>query len=291
VAKENAARDADVLAAFLRDGPCVVLTGAGCSTESGIPDYRGPDGTLRTRLPMRFQEFMADERARRRYWSRSVVGWPRFSAARPNAAHRALAALEAYGQVRGVLTQNVDGLHQAAGSRRVIDLHGRLDRVRCMGCDRAYPRERVQAWLADANPDFRAAATHIVPDGDAALPAGSEESFEVCPCPACDGILKPDVVFFGESLPKERVAHAWRLFEEGASLLVVGSSLAVFSGRRFVLRARQEGRAVAIVNLGATRCDEEADCFVRARAGDVLSLVAARLVASEGRRPRAAERT
>jgi len=256
---------------LLRTRTCTVLTGAGCSTESGIPDYRGPDGRLRARLPMRFQEFMADPAARTRYWARSAVGWPRFSAARPNDAHRALAALEVSGCLQGVITQNVDGLHQAAGSRSVVDLHGSLGSVRCMTCDATFRRDGVQVWLRDLNPGFGEATERYIADGDAALPPGAERGFRIPDCPGCGGILKPDVVFFGESVPKPTLDAAWRLFERGEALLVVGSSLTVFSGRRFVLRAQQEGKPVVIVNQGPTRGDEAAVHKVEERAGAFLS--------------------
>lgn len=258
------------LARFLAGRRTLVLTGAGCSTESGIPDYRGPDGTLRHREPMRFGEFMGSEAARRRYWSRSMVGWPGFSSARPNPAHHALAELEGLGLAGGVVTQNVDGLHQRAGARTVVELHGSLARVRCMGCGARSARARMQERLRALNPDFAERPARRVADGDAELRRGAEQGFRVPACEACGGILKPDVVFFGESVPKERVARCWSLYEEADALLVVGSSLAVFSGRRFVLRAGKEGRPVAIVNLGPTRGDDTAALKVEGRVGQVL---------------------
>ncbi len=269
---EPSLRSASVpdLARFLEGRRTLVLTGAGCSTESGIPDYRGPEGTLRHREPMRFGEFMGSEAARRRYWSRSMVGWPTFSAARPNAAHRALAELEELGLAGGVVTQNVDGLHQRAGARAVVELHGTLARVRCMGCGAVEARARMQERLEESNPGFRERPATRTPDGDAELPAGAEEGFVVPSCQVCGGVLKPDVVFFGESVPRERVRRCWALYEEADALLVVGSSLAVFSGRRFVLRAEKEGRPVAIVNLGATRADATAAVKVEGRVGRVL---------------------
>lgn len=254
-----------------------VLTGAGCSTESGIPDYRGPDGTLRTRLPMRYQEFMGSAEARRRYWSRSMVGWPRFSRASPNAGHHALAAMEAAGLLSGIITQNVDRLHQAAGSRAVVDLHGALERVRCTTCDRVLDRWAMQQRLEAANPAFTAEATGWVADGDAHLPPEAADAFRVPPCDACDGVLKPDVVFFGETVPKGWLEEAWRTYDAGEVLLVVGSSLTVFSGRRFVLRARKEGKPVAVVNMGPTRADEDVQLKVEARVGDFLPRVATAL--------------
>lgn len=264
-------RARDQLVALLRRHPAVVLSGAGCSTESGIPDYRGPAGSLRKgREPIRFQEFVGNEASRVRYWARSMVGWPRFSRSRPNAAHRALAALERTGIVRAVITQNVDELHQAAGSRSVVDLHGRLSQVVCLSCGGIELRDDVQNRLRTLNPDFAVTADHYVADGDAELPEGSEEGFRVAPCLACGGMLKPHVVFFGENVPKARLTRAWSLFADGELLLVVGSSLTVFSGRRFVLRARKEGKPVAIVNVGPTRGDEDAECKVEEPLGTVL---------------------
>jgi NAD-dependent SIR2 family protein deacetylase len=260
----------DELHRFLRGRRAVVLTGAGCSTESGIPDYRGPDGRHRERAPMRYQEFMRDARARARYWARSMVGWPRFSRASPNGAHRAVANLESLGFVAGVVTQNVDGLHQAAGSRKVTELHGSLADVRCTGCGSVERRDDVQARLEALNPSFAAEATRAFADGDAELPAGAERGFRVPPCRGCGGVLKPDVVFFGENVPRERLAEAWRVYEAGETLLVLGSSLAVFSGRRFVLKAAQEAKPVAIVNLGPTRGDETAALKVEGRVGELL---------------------
>jgi NAD+-dependent protein deacetylase sirtuin 4 len=261
------------VAAFLHRGPAAVLSGAGCSTGSGIPDYRGPDGSLRSRLPMTYQEFIRSPAARARYWSRSAVGWPRIRDARPNPAHRALADLEEAGAVRGVITQNVDGLHQAAGSRTVLDLHGTLSRVRCLGCGEAEDRGAFQARLLTLNPGVEEASGPIAPDGDARVSAAAVEHFRVPGCRSCEGILKPDVVFFGENVPRERVGRAWDLLDEAALLLVVGSSLTVFSGRRFVIRAREQGKPVVLVNLGATRCDDDAALKVEARAEEFLPLL------------------
>jgi NAD+-dependent protein deacetylase sirtuin 4 len=272
-------RAADRLVEFLQGQRAVVLTGAGCSTESGIPDYRGAGKARRPGKPMLYQEFMGEPQARARYWSRSTVGWPRFSRAGPNAAHHALARMEAAGTIRGVITQNVDGLHQAAGSRRVLDLHGSLARVRCMGCGSTEARSVVQERLRALNPglgSFQGSA-QSAPDGDAQLPVGAWEAFRVPSCRRCQGVLKPDVVFFGENVPRDRLERAWALYEEGDRLLVVGSSLAVFSGRRFVMRAIREGIPVAILNLGPTRGDEWADLKVEGRVGEVLPRVAHRL--------------
>ncbi|HEY8470653.1 MAG TPA: NAD-dependent protein deacetylase [Longimicrobiales bacterium] len=271
---------------LLRGRRVVVLAGAGCSTESGIPDYRGPQSAGRARKPMTYQEFVGSDAARARYWARSAVGWRRIAEARPNPAHHALARLEEGGVVRGIITQNVDGLHHAAGSRRVVELHGSLARVRCLGCARTVPRAEYQARLEALNAGWserlaRAAANgelEVKPDGDAELPAWALEGFRVPACEACGGIVKPDVVFFGENVPRERVDEAWRLFEEGDVLLVVGSSLTVFSGRRFVLRAQQDGVPVAIINIGPTRMDDAAAVKVEGRCGEVLPQLAEALL-------------
>ena len=266
------------LVELLRGRRIVALAGAGCSTESGIPDYRGPDGSHRARKPMQYSEFVGSCAARARYWARSAVGWPRISAARPNAAHAALARLEAGGVLRGVITQNVDGLHQAAGSRRVLELHGSLSSVRCLACGAALRREAFQSELRTLNPTWAAwlesRLVESAPDGDAEVPAEAVERFRVPACPGCGGVLKPDVVFFGENVPAARVDEAWRLYGEGEALLVVGSSLTVYSGRRFLYRARDEGVPVAIVNLGPTRGDEMAAAKVEGRLGAVLPMLA-----------------
>lgn len=261
---------------LLRGRRVAVLSGAGCSTESGIPDYRGPDGRFRAREPMRYAEFMGSWEARRRYWARSAVGWLRFQGADPNPAHEALARLEAAGVVSGVITQNVDGLHQAAGSRRVVELHGSLATVRCMDCGDRIDRAALQEHLVDLNPVLgqEADGIEIAPDGDADVPHGLVRDFRVPDCLYCDGVLKPDVVFFGENVPRSKVEAAWKLFEASDLLLIVGSSLAVFSGRRFAYRAQKEGVPVAIVNVGHTRADEMARIKVEAKVGGVLPRVA-----------------
>ena len=263
---------------LLRRGEVVVLAGAGCSTESGIPDYRGPDGSLKRRAPVQYGEFVRRPESRARYWARSTLGWPRFSATRPNAAHTALARLEAAGVVRGIITQNVDGLHQAAGSRRVVELHGSLAFVRCLACGTRVDRDDFQRRILGRNRRWadrirRTAGENGVapaPDGDAELPDPAIAGFDVPPCSACGGVMKPDVVLFGESVPAETVESAWRLFDQARLLLVVGSSLAVFSGRRFIYRARDRGIPIAVVNLGPTRADDIATARVEGRLGAVL---------------------
>lgn len=233
-----------------------VLTGAGCSTDSGIPDYRDLEGGWKRPPPVTFQAFMGDAAVRRRYWARSLLGWPRFGLARPNRSHQALAALERHGRLELLLTQNVDGLHQAAGSREVIDLHGRLDAVRCMDCERRSPREALQARLRAANPGWERLQAGIAPDGDADLDGVDFAAFAVPACEHCGGLLKPDVVFFGENVPRERVARAHAHLERADAVLVVGSSLMVWSGFRFVQAAARAGLPVAALNFGRTRADD-----------------------------------
>lgn len=272
------------LVALLRGRRTVALVGAGCSTESGIPDYRGPGGRLRTRKPMQYGEFIGSPTGRARYWSRSAVGWPVFSSAKPNPAHFALAELEDADRLVGVITQNVDGLHHAAGSRRVVELHGSLARVRCLACQETVSRAHFQDDLMSSNRGWfeRLRADDglevaSAPDGDADLPAERLSGFHVPGCSTCDGVLKPDVVFFGESVPKAWVESAWALLDGAEALLVVGSSLTVFSGRRFVYGARKARVPVAIVNMGGTRADELAAVKVEGRAGTVLPRLAQRL--------------
>ena len=233
-----------------------VLTGAGCSTDSGIPDYRDADGGWKRSRPVMFQAFMNDPLVRRRYWARSLIGWRRFRRARPNAAHRALACLERRGRITLLVTQNVDGLHQAAGSTAVLDLHGRLDRVRCMSCECRLPREQVQDELLRRNPAWAHLDAHEAPDGDADLEGMDFSGFDVPPCPYCGGLLKPDVVFFGESVPEHRVQTAMHALQRSDAMLVVGSSLMVYSGYRFAEAAARAGKPIAAVNLGRTRADE-----------------------------------
>ncbi len=232
----------------------LVLTGAGCSTDSGIPDYRDADGQWKRSPPVNYQAFMAQAATRQRYWARSLLGWSRFGRAQPNATHHALAVLEADGRVELLLTQNVDGLHQRAGSQTVIDLHGRLDQVRCIGCGALSPREELQQRLDAANPGWLQLQAGIAPDGDADLEVDFS-GFQVPACTHCGGILKPDVVFFGESVPRERVAAVQAHLERADAVLVVGSSLMVYSGFRFVDAAARAGLPVAAVNLGRTRAD------------------------------------
>jgi len=260
------------LVRLVRDRRVVVLSGAGCSTESGIPDYRGPDTPPRSRPPIQHREFVDRPEMRRRYWARSALGWSRFSSARPNAAHAALAALEHHGAVAGVITQNVDGLHGAAGSRTVVELHGALGRVQCLACAAVTSRDALQVRLLAANPGWldRTRSAGLAPDGDSDLSDEQVAGFAVVRCEACDGTLMPDVVFFGGSVPRATLDAAWALFDQAEVLLVVGSSLTVFSGYRFVRRAAERGVPVAILNRGPTRGDEHAVLRLDARAGLAL---------------------
>ncbi len=280
----------EALLGLMRRGPVAVLTGAGCSTESGIPDYRGPRTGRRDHDPIQYREFVQEPATRARYWARSAVGWIRIRDAAPNDAHRALARMEADGHVLGVITQNVDGLHQAAGSRRVLQLHGSLADVRCLECGEREARSSVQRRLVAMNPGLRehhhgatgGGEPELAPDGDARVGDEAARDLTVPGCRRCGGVLKPDVVFFGENVPPERVERAWALLEEARVLLVAGSSLSVYSGYRFVRRSHEEGRPVGIVNLTSTRGDGEASVRVAGRVGDVLPRVAAALDAGSG---------
>ncbi|GGR20744.1 NAD-dependent protein deacetylase [Streptomyces griseomycini] len=258
-------------------GGVLVLSGAGISTESGIPDYRGANGSLNRHTPMTYQEFVASARARRRYWARSHLGWRAFGRALPNAGHRAVAALGAHGLLSGVITQNVDGLHQAAGSEDVVELHGSLARVVCLSCGAFRTRRELARRLEEANPGFDPVAAGINPDGDADLTDEQVGDFRVVPCTVCGGILKPDVVFFGEAVPPGRVELCRTLVREASSLLVLGSSLTVMSGLRFVRQAAQAGKPVVIINRDPTRGDRHAHARVALPLGAALTAVADRL--------------
>jgi NAD-dependent SIR2 family protein deacetylase len=249
-----------------------VLTGAGCSTASGIPDYRDENGEWKRRPPVMILAFRSQDAVYRRYWARAYAGWPRFTAASPGAAHRALAAWEDTGTLARLVTQNVDGLHQRAGSRAVIDLHGRLDLVVCLGCGERRSRDDVQAAIAAANPGWHAAAS-TAPDGDADIDASAIESFHAPRCERCRGLLKPDVVFFGENVPDARYEDARQALADADALLVAGSSLMVYSGFRFVRQAHEAGLPIAIVNRGRTRGDELAGLKIEADVGAVLTSV------------------
>ncbi len=267
----------DALAAYVADGDVMVLTGAGMSTDSGIPDYRGANGSLRRYTPMTFQMFTSDDAARRRYWARSHLGWRRFDAARPNLGHHLVARLQEFGLVSGIVTQNVDGLHQSAGALSVIDLHGRLDRVTCLSCHGISPRAELDLRLRLANPGFDAEVTAMNPDGDAEIADDELLGFHVVECLRCGGVLKPDVVFFGENVPRPTVTACFELLDASATLLVLGSSLTVMSGYRFVKHAVLQGIPVVIVNQGPTRGDGDADLRLEGALSEVLPDLVARL--------------
>ncbi|MEV5602520.1 NAD-dependent protein deacetylase [Streptomyces sp. NPDC052299] len=272
-----ATTDLEPLVEALGRGGVLVLSGAGLSTESGIPDYRGEGGSLSRHTPMTYQDFTSGAQARRRYWARSHLGWKTFRRALPNAGHRAVAAFGRGGALSGVITQNVDGLHQAAGSEDVVELHGGLDRVVCLNCGTFVARREVARRLEEANPGFQPVAAGVNPDGDADLTDEQVGDFRVVPCEVCGGILKPDVVFFGESVPPARVEHCRELVRAASSLLVLGSSLTVMSGLRFVRQAAQAGKPVLIVNREPTRGDAQAVARIGLPLGTALGTVADRL--------------
>jgi NAD-dependent SIR2 family protein deacetylase len=270
----------DQLGGFLqRHRRVLVLTGAGLSTASGIPDYRDKDGVRRGRTPIQGPDFRRSEAVRRRYWARSMAGYPTLAQAGPNPGHHALAQLEAAGRIHGIITQNVDGLHQRAGSRNLIELHGNIHGVVCLDCRALYPRTRIQAWLTQANPAMAPTGpvAEVVPearpDGDAELELDEFQDFHLPHCDACGGTLQPDVIFFGDNIPPQRTAEALRLQEDADALLVVGSSLMVFSGYRFCKLAAQAGKPIAAINLGKTRADDLIGLKVEASAADVLPLL------------------
>lgn len=254
----------------------LVLAGAGLSTESGIPDYRDRHGDWKHSKPMEYRDFVARHESRQRYWARSCIGWPRFNRALPNLAHRSLARLEAFGRVTATVTQNVDGLERRAGCRRVIELHGNLDSVGCLACEASLAREIMQRRLLAANPELGFLSADIAPDGDAALTAFDSRDLRVPGCRACGGILKPRVVFFGEAVPAARVAASFDALRQADAVLVLGSSLMVYSGFRFVREAARIGLPIAAVNRGKTRADDlldfklEQDCG-RALAGAIAA--------------------
>ena len=280
---EQAERLTELVLAARSDG-VFVLSGAGLSTDSGIPDYRGATGRLRPATPMTFQEFTSSVRARQRYWARSHRGWRTIARAQPNAGHRAVARLQQAGLLSGVVTQNVDGLHQEGGAYPVIELHGGLDRVVCLACRAISDRDELDARLTAANPELQldndndfASNQAVKPDGDVDLSEDEVATFRVVDCLDCgSGPLKPDVVFFGENVPPERVAASYALVESSGLALVLGSSLTVASGFRFVRRAASRGIGVVIVNQGATRGDQYAQLTIDAPLGEILPAVADR---------------
>ena len=243
------------IAGLLAAGRVAVLTGAGLSTGCGIPDYRDRDGRWKRAQPVSHQDFVRSEAMRRRYWARSYFGWPTVADAQPGPGHRALARLQGMGRIAALVTQNVDGLHQKAGREPVLELHGGIARVACLDCGGALPRSEMQVRLRAANPHIAAATAAAAPDGDADIVEALHDGFEVPACAACGGVLKPDVVFFGDSVPRPRVAAVAAAIDAAAALLVVGSSLMVYSGYRFAEQAHRRGLPVVAVNLGRTRAD------------------------------------
>jgi NAD-dependent SIR2 family protein deacetylase len=267
----------DVLAGL----PLALLTGAGLSTDSGIPDYRGPDSPPRS--PMTYQEFVGDAANRQRYWARNHIGWSHLRRANPNAGHAAVVLLEQRGILTGLITQNVDRLHEDAGSVNVVDLHGRFDQVICLECRRTYSRQLLAVVLEELNPDFLDHATQsglveMAPDADATVEdLRLIRGFVVARCPACGGVLKPDFVYFGENVPKERVERAYAMVDEAEALLVAGSSLSVMSGLRFVRHAAKQGKPVVIINRGPTRGDDLATIKLEAGVSESLAWLAEEL--------------
>jgi len=267
----------DRLCELARGKAVLALTGAGLSTESGIPDYRSPEALARPRRPIHGPEFVRSEAVRKRYWARSALGWERMRAAQPNAGHRALAALEHRGVVARVITQNVDWLHHKAGSRNVTELHGALAEVGCLACGAVEERDALQARIVTLNPGWTSQAVTTAPDGDAELPPERVERFQVPACTRCGGVLKPRVVFFGDNVPRATVDEAFAAVEAAGLLLVVGSSLAVYSGYRFLRRAVERGIPIAIVNRGPVRGEEHAAVKVEASTGATLAALASAL--------------
>jgi NAD-dependent SIR2 family protein deacetylase len=278
-AMPDAAKDVAQAASALHDwlsriDRVFVLTGAGISTDSGIPDYRDADGAWKRSPPVTWQAFTGDPATYRRYWARSFVGWPIFSVAEPNRSHRALAALERSGRMATLVTQNVDGLHQRAGSREVIDLHGRLDGVVCLGCGDRLPRASLQSQLRELNPDWQPHTAAAAPDGDADIDAEAVARFVPPQCMHCGGLLKPDVVFFGENVPRARYAQALDALHASDGVLAVGTSLMVYSGFRFVRMAHERGLPVVLLNRGRTRADDLGGLKLDADCGAVLDALA-----------------
>ncbi|WP_218239830.1 NAD-dependent protein deacetylase [Comamonas fluminis] len=265
------------LADWLHEHPrVVVITGAGCSTEVGIPDYRDASGQWKRPQPVTYQAFMGDALVRQRYWARSMLGWRVMGQAQPGTAHRALALLEQGGWLELLITQNVDGLHSAAGSQSVVDLHGRIDTVRCMACGHTLARADLQQQLLALNPAWAQLYAAPAPDGDADLEGRDFSAFQVPSCPHCStGVLKPDVVFYGESVPRERVQRCMEAMGRAEALLIVGSSLMVYSGYRFALAAQEQGKSIAAINQGVTRADALLEFKVEADVGQTLMALAA----------------
>lgn len=272
-----ASHDIERLAAMLRQGPFAVITGAGLSTASGIPAYRDEHGQWQHARPIQHQAFLESETVRRRYWARSFLGWPRIAAWQPNPGHTALAMLEQQGWLTGLITQNVDGLHQKAGSQSLIELHGALANVVCLACRARLPRSTLQARLELSNAGFSPAVTGAAPDGDVHLEDNDYEGFQTPCCPDCGGVLKPDVVFFGDNVPRDRVQAATHMVEQAHGLLIVGSSLMVYSGYRFADQAHKLGKPVVAINQGMTRADSLLNLKINQECGAALMALTQRL--------------
>ncbi|NVE01233.1 NAD-dependent protein deacetylase [Massilia sp. BJB1822] len=267
------------LAQFLsRHRRVLALTGAGISTASGIPDYRDKDGARRGKLPVQGPEFRRSDAVRRRYWARSMVGWPTLAKAAPNAAHHAMAALEEGGHIASLVTQNVDGLHQRAGSRALIELHGNIHTVVCLECQTRFARADIQQQLAEANPHMADTLAQPLPDGDAQLEPEALEDFHIPHCSGCGGMLQPDVVFFGDNVPRATTEAALAMMAQADALLVIGSSLMVFSGYRFCKLAAESGKPIAAINAGMTRADH----LLALKVGEPAELVLPALAAALG---------
>jgi NAD-dependent SIR2 family protein deacetylase len=263
---------------FIRQYPRLfVLSGAGVSTDSGIPGYRDAEGRWKRTPPVLLLDFLSDQSVRQRYWLRSMVGWRIVAGAHPNIAHHGLARLEAAGRLQQLVTQNVDGLHQRAGSVDVIELHGNLHRVRCLDCGADHSRESVQRTLEAENPDFLGASAMVAPDGDADVELYCVDAFRIPSCVCCAGVLKPDVVFFGEGVPKHRVDAAVGALEQSDAVLVIGSSLMVYSGYRFCEWAYKMGKPIAAINLGRTRADHLLSLKIERSCADALRSLIERL--------------
>ncbi|OGT84266.1 MAG: NAD-dependent deacetylase [Gammaproteobacteria bacterium RIFCSPLOWO2_12_FULL_52_10] len=260
----------DLLNFIESNQPLVILTGAGCSTDSGIPDYRDRAGRWKHRQPVLYMDFIRRPDIRKRYWSRSMLGWPRIAQANPNATHTALVVLEHTGLIRYLVTQNVDGLHQKAGSKSLLELHGGLAWAICLECQHRFPRAEVQDILLQDNPDLNYVVNIFTPDGDAHIENHDLSSFRIPACPACRGILKPDVVFFGEPVPKHRIDRVMIELDQAKALLIIGSSLMVYSGYRFCRYVKKQNKSVAILNQGRTRADGEVDLKIELPCHTVL---------------------
>ncbi|MBC3269354.1 NAD-dependent protein deacetylase [Pseudomonas sp. SWRI81] len=276
---DSPTRDLDTLQQAMADGDFLVLTGAGISTPSGIPDYRDSEGVRRGRQPMMYQEFLAAAESRRRYWARAMLGWPKVRQAHPNAAHQALAALQRHGLLRDLITQNVDALHDQAGSADVIELHGNLHRVLCLDCGQRSERDAIQQLMERQNPYLAGVDAVQAPDGDTLLDPAFEARFEVPHCPHCAGErLKPDVVFFGENVAQHTAARAMAAAEHAAGMLVVGSSLMAYSAFRLCRVISDRGKPLIALNLGKTRADDLLDLKIEASCEQLLPLLTERLI-------------